>query len=212
MRSDDLTEGRGTAETARGGASGGLNPALRPPASPGAASAASGARSGLPDRRQLLHLLDRAQRHVLTPGEAQLLRTGVGRLLDVAEAAARVEPAPRPVSRDELRSVLLAWAEDFAPDVAVRQVEWLVGRVAGLSPKPPSAAPVRVLTSKPHSSADDARAIAARFEPTRPVSPLQVSCPRCSAGPAERCRAVSGTVAPRFPHAARVRAAGGEQR
>lgn len=40
----------------------------------------------LPSREELLHLVDLAERGVLTPSEARLLRAGVRRLLDAVEA------------------------------------------------------------------------------------------------------------------------------
>lgn len=88
---DEFTE---PAASTRDEAHGGLNATPESPASSGAASARSTASQGLPSRRQLLHLLDRAERRVLLPTEAALLRRSVEALLDA--------PALRAEQRAEL--------------------------------------------------------------------------------------------------------------
>lgn len=96
----------------------GLRPGFEGRAVSGAASARSRAVSAVPDSGALLHLVDRAARQVLLPGEAQALRTSVEQLQQLATLPVR--------NRGNLREVLLGWVEAVAPDVSVREVELLV--------------------------------------------------------------------------------------
>lgn len=61
-----------------------------------------------------------------------------------------------------VRGVLMAWAEEWAPDVPAAAVDALARLVAGLLPSAP--VPGLSLTSKPRATAADARLIARRLE------------------------------------------------
>lgn len=125
-----------------------------------------------PDRERLMHLLDRAERRVLTPAEARLLRGAVTGLLEVPSGSpmADLRDPRRPYGRKTsltgrqgaVRGVLLAWAEEWAPDVPAAAVDALARVLAAFLPSAP--VPGSSLTSKPRVSADDARAIARRLE------------------------------------------------
>lgn len=87
--------------------------------------------TGLPERGQLLHLLDRAERRVLTPAEAALLRASVVQLLD-APAAVQDQRAADQAEIDELRAELAQAQRQAAEDRA--RVERVLADAGSVSP------------------------------------------------------------------------------
>lgn len=83
------------------------------------------------DRERLLHLLDRAERRVLTPAEAALLRASVVQLLDAPAVALDQRAADR-AENDELRAAL-AQAERRAAEDRAR-VERVLANAGLVSP------------------------------------------------------------------------------
>jgi len=83
-RNPDLTISPRTAENGQNGPSGAVRPVPAAPRSPEVPSGRErgpvALRTDLPSREQLLILVDRTERHVLTPAETHLLRTGVKHL------------------------------------------------------------------------------------------------------------------------------------